>query len=158
MATAHALRWRCVQAITNGIASHPDLGGVQVTSGMPGSDTDAESIFCGDVTGTLTVPLMMAGRKIVDDRFTIRVYATVTGHTDHDTCGQRITEITGAVVDWMQDSLADLSVLLGPETETATEGLISINPAGWESTGPIRTPDDVRALAHIDIDFYARYA
>lgn len=60
-------------ALTTALAAHATLSGVQVENGWPGKRLEREAVWVARVTGSITFPFMMAGRKIRDDEFTVTV-------------------------------------------------------------------------------------
>ena len=53
-----------------------------VSNGWPGRNLERDHVWIDRVTGTVEFPLMMAGRKSRDDKFTVRVIFQASGPGD----------------------------------------------------------------------------
>ena len=91
-----------------GIARSDGTDSVQVLRHEPANMAlEDEVVYFGDTTGDLSVPFMVAGRKVIDDMFTLDVWFAVAspGH-EGDEAQDRAERLANAVADFLQDDPA----------------------------------------------------
>ncbi len=112
---------------------------VQVSHGWPGRDMRHECIWVGNVTGTVEVPSMKAGRKRVHDNFDVDVWVVAGFPGQHDPAAAetRCEELTAYVRDQVADDPhlgglpgltggAKVTLIEGPDSEPTDEGAVAI--------------------------------
>jgi hypothetical protein len=110
------------------------LPGVQVSQGWPGRGIEPEFVAVANVSGTMSLPLMQAGRKPREDDFVISILiGTAKGGRDTiEEVEARALELLAVVEDALADdpSLGEIDGVLwmaiervdGPNSEITTEG------------------------------------
>ena len=143
MATTN-IRWTVTKTLIDLIRAHPSVIGVQVEPGWPG-DTEAEAIWVDELDGEVDMPLMMGGRKIRDDRFTIPFEIRVANRDDLDSTMERLLELVAAI----EDVTADDPTLGG--LDSMPSAVIS-----HERQICARTPDGHIGFAEVVVDVHSR--
>jgi len=120
----------------------PTLYDVQVLWGDETGAPDREHIRLGDVTGTLNIPVMSAGRRYRDDRYALNLYVYVgipglSPQEAEERC-EELCHVIGDVLadDFSLDNLdglvsAELGEFAGPVSYASSEGAVA-----W--AGPLR--------------------
>jgi hypothetical protein len=116
-------RWTVVKAFIDTLREHRLLVGVQVEPGWPGDEMQAELIWITDLTGQISMPFMVAGRKTRDDHFEIPLQIRVSNRANRDDTLSRVIQLVAAVQDILADdpTLGDLDSLVSIGTEEFTE-------------------------------------
>lgn len=145
------MRWVAAKRIVEMIREHPLTAGALVESAMPGDKRillASDTIWLDEIAGTISTPLMMAGRLDTDDMFTIPILWTVRGRLTFDDCNTRLAEIMGIVHDVVVETacLSDL------------DGVVSATPGESEArTTAIETPSDgILGYGIYPVDIHAR--
>lgn len=107
-----------------------------VSHGWPGKNLQRDHVWIDRVTGTITMPFAMAGRKVRDDEFTVRIVfqASAPGDTVADT-DARVESYYAAFEDLLAtdpslesfDGVQDAPTWTaeGPNGEMTDEGAVS---------------------------------
>lgn len=125
------IRWDVTKHLVDRIRDrHP---GLQVEPGWPGDRLEAEAVWVDELDGEVTIPVMTAGRKYRDDKFTIPFEIRVAGKGDLDDTMARLSEIVAGIEDDLADdpALGDFDGLISAEvsSERMTSG--EIRNVGW---------------------------
>lgn len=143
------IRWACAQRLVQMLRATPELVDVQVEPGFPGDKlTRAVSIWLDSPTGTLSVPVMTGGRRMVDDHFRLPFNFRIAGAQDLADAMDRMS----ALIDAAYQPIVD-----GTSTLEDLDGVVSALPG--ELNGPMagETPaDGVLAFASLVVDVHAR--
>jgi hypothetical protein len=147
---ASTVRWDVVEAVVEGLKAHPDLQGVQVEPGYPGETMGLEVVMVADVTGNLDIPILSAGRKTLDDHFTVPVICGVRTEREGGLvyAGRRCSELAGAVLDWFQAN--------GAVIEEVPEVMSIGDTVDLSTIGPARSDDGFRILSTVTLHVHAR--
>lgn len=119
------------------LAGHDNLAGVPVDSGWPGKHLEREHVWIAQVTGAITYPYSMAGRKTRRDTYVMTVIfmAGRAGQTVAE-AEARAQEMWAALDDLSADGEAVGSIdgvlwslhgdtVEGPESEQTDEGAVA---------------------------------
>lgn len=131
MATA-LVRWPICQQFIALLRDQPLLAGVQVEPGWPGDQLAAEAIWVDGMDGQLTLPVMMAGRKIVDDKFLLTIVFHVTNRTDLYDTQNRLSEMVSAALNVIQNDpgLDNFDGVLDSDPPTIRGPVAALSPEG----------------------------
>ena len=91
-----------------GIARTDGSDSVQVLHHEPATmNLEDEVVWFGETTGDVSVPFMVAGRKVLDDSFTVEVWFAVAnpGNEGHE-ARVRAERLASGVADFLQDDPA----------------------------------------------------
>jgi hypothetical protein len=120
---------------------------VPVDPGDPGDKQEREHVWVETIAGTREVAFLEAGRKTIDDQFTITfVFAVMNpGATVHDATG-RAEQMGYALEDVLADdpSLGDL------------DGLVWAKAGRWDGPVHFLIPDGAMSVVMADVDCRAR--
>lgn len=110
-----------------------DLDGVQVEPGWPGDTLKDEAVWVDELDGELVIPVMSAGRKYRDDKFTVPFEIRVTGKKDLDATMSRLSVIVAAIEDVLADDpgLDGLDGLIAAEVTAERMTAGEIANTGW---------------------------
>lgn len=131
-----SVRWQTANQIVELLRLRPPMAGVAVEPGWPGDKfVKAEMVWIDHIAGTSEIPVMTAGRKQRDDKFTIHLLTRVAGYKSLDDTVTRLSEIMGAVEDILADdpTLADFPSIVSAELDTGdtTTGVTPEGPLGF---------------------------
>jgi hypothetical protein len=98
--TVPALR----SALLAALQARPALASVQVEFSHPGDTDENETVYLGEVRGSSTIPVLRAGRKVREERYTIDVWIDVAA--DGPTA-EGASERAYALYGELEDILAD---------------------------------------------------
>ena len=121
------------------------LPGVQVEAGWPGDREKPETVYAGVVEGTLDDTLILAGRRIYDDNFTVPFEIRCTAK-DMDTCRSRLSALVAGLHEVMAGN---------PTLDEEVPGVLSAHLAQL-TTFVGRSPEGPRGYATQDIAVHAR--
>jgi hypothetical protein len=144
------VRWDVVEAVVEGLKAHPVLQGVQIEAGYPGDTLGAEVVMVADLNGNLDIPIMSAGRKTLDDHFTVPIMVGVRSEREGGLTyvGRRCNELTDAVLDWVQANGAVIE---------AVPAVMSVGDTiDLATAGPARSDDGFRILSTVTLHVHAR--
>lgn len=128
-----SIRSKTKRRLQDLLEAKPDLFGVQILRGWDEQAPEREHIRIGDASGTLSIPVMTAGRKHRDDRYTISLYvfAGVPGRGAEE-AEERLEELVHVIGDVLADdhTLGELDGLVsaemgeyaGPKSDPTPEG------------------------------------
>lgn len=143
-----SVRTSVVEAITSRLV---DILGddVKIDPGLPGKTVHREHIFVPVVTGTRDFVFIEAGRKTVDDQFTITFVFSVAwkGRTSVE-AGHRCEELSDALLDVLA---------LDPGLGDDVPELIHIQPGTFDGPELENTNEGVIAFIRADVEVHARY-
>lgn len=115
------------------------LDGVLVEPGWPGDRATDEIVWIDELDGDVVIPVMTAGRKHRDDRFTIPFEIRVAGKGDLDSTMCRVAEILAAIEDEFADDpgVDEFTGLIDAvvDSERMTGGEIA--NTGWVGFGEV---------------------
>lgn len=131
------LRTRVRDEILARLAAQSDLEGVKIDPGLPGKNIEREHVFVARITGQRNVAFLEAGRKTIDDDFTISfIFWVANPGSDTLEADDRVEQMSMCLLDVLADdpSLGDLDGLMwateaqteGPDPELTDEGAVSI--------------------------------
>lgn len=153
MVATSSIRTRVRDEIISRLNEHPNLLGsdghrVTVSPGLVGGDVEREHVFVARISGRRQVAFLEAGRKTVEDDFTISfVFMTATPGADTLSADDRVEQMSVALSDVLADdpALGDLDGLMW-----AVEA---------EANGPDHqlTDDGAVGFMHVDVECKARY-
>lgn len=95
------VRQEVAQDILDGVRHLPACAGVQFEFGYPGDEARGELVWLAGVTGTITMPLMSAGRKPRDDLFELLYRVQIQGKRTTELCFERLSGVVGAFDDYL---------------------------------------------------------
>lgn len=117
----------------------PDLEGVRIDPGLPGKNIEREHVFVASITGRREVAFLQAGRKTIDDTFTISfIFWVANPGSDTLEADDRAEQMSMCLLDvlaedpglgtleaegldWAVEAQAE-----GPDNELSDEGAVSI--------------------------------
>ena len=153
MVATSSVRTRVRDEIVRRLNQHdnllgPDGNRVPISPGLVGGDAEDEHVFVVGIRGRRQVAFLEAGRKTVEDDFTISfVFQAATPGADTLEAGDRVEQMAVALADVLADdpSLGDLDGLMW-----AVES---------EANGPDHQLTDEGAIGfmHVDVECKARY-
>lgn len=131
------LRTRVRDEIIARLAIQPDLEGVKIDSGLPGKNIEREHVFVARIAGQRRVVFLQAGRKTIEDVFTITfIFWVANPGNDTLEADDRAEVMAMCLLDVLAEdpSLGDLEGLMsaveaqaeGPDNELTDEGAVSI--------------------------------
>lgn len=122
---------------------------VQVDPGLPSKTVLREHVYVPRVTGTRDFVFIQAGRKTVDDQFTITFLfmAAPKGYTALE-AGARCEEMTDALLDVLA---------LSPGLDNDIPEIIDIQPGTFDGPEIENTNEGVVAFIRADVDVHVRY-
>lgn len=109
------------------------LDGVQVEAGWPGDTLKSEAVWIDQLDGEVTIPVMTAGRKYRDDRFTVPFEVRVAGKASLDATMTRLAVIVAEIEDVLADDpgLDTLDGLISAEVSEERMTAGEIANTGW---------------------------
>lgn len=135
MATS-SIRWTFAKELVALIAGAESMGTVLVRSSRPGDTelTDEMVYVRMPITGEVSLPVGVGGRKPRDDRFTVTLQVAVT-RPSVDEAMVRLEEMVADVCDLLADdpSLGDIDGVLSAEISSATVGADTYADGVWAS-------------------------
>ena len=153
MVATSSIRTRVRNEIISRLNNHPALLGqdgqrVPISPGLVAGDAEREHVFVVRTAGRRQVAFLEAGRKTIEDDFTISfVFMAATPGADTLEADDRVEYMSTALSDVLADdpSLGDLDGLMW-----ATEA---------EANGPDHqlTDDGAIGFMHVDVECKARY-
>lgn len=154
MATNHSIRTTTVTRMFELLAAGPamlkdDGTRVPTTPGEPGAEVEREHVFVVlPIRGDRHIVFMEAGRKTVEDNFTIPVLfqSAVPGASLEECCAR---------VEAMSNDLLD--VLANDPTLGELDGLMWANEATTEGPDAYQTDEGAVAFWRTDVECKARY-
>lgn len=153
MVATTSIRTRVRNEILRRIALKPALDGVTITPGLPGKAIEREHVFVPRITGERKVRFMEAGRKTVDDDFTITVvFMTAQPGAGIDESDDRVEQMGGALEDVLADDPG-----LNDENDQPMDGLMWAVSARWDGPDHELTDEGAVSFLRADIDCKARY-
>lgn len=147
MATT-GIRWLFAQTLVAAIAADSRIGSAVVAPGWPGDKiATAETVYVGQMTGDLEIPVFQAGRKQRRDTFTVPVWIYVRGRQSLDDAGIRVAELVAVVEDALADdpNLSDL------------DGLDAAEVTSIQGPETVHLPEFIAGAALVTITAVARY-
>lgn len=158
MAATTSIRTRVRDEIIARLAEQPALAGadghtVTITPGLPGGTIELEHVFVVRITGTRSVKFLEAGRKTVEDDFTITfVFMTATPGADTLEADDRVEVMSSALEDVLAEDPA-----LADTDGTPLDGLMWAVAGTWDGPDHELTPDGAAAVMRCDVEVKARY-
>lgn len=133
----NTIRWDVTQHLVRQIRDRfPEI---QVEPGWPGDLLAAEAVWVDQLDGEVSIPVLSAGRKYRDDRFTIPFEIRVAGKGTLDATMTRLSEIVAGIEDDLADDpgLGTFDGLISAEitSERMTAG--EIRNVGWIGFGEV---------------------
>jgi hypothetical protein len=149
MTATKSVRTAVIDALVTALKAKPVLANIQTSEGWPGKSLEHESVWVGKVTGLITFPLMMAGRKIRDDHFTVTIIfmSGNPGDTISD-ANDRVETYYGALEDIFADD----------QTLGSLDGVLSILLDQVEGPRGAFTDEGATSYITADIAVHARYS
>ena len=131
------IRWDVTKHLIDIIRTQ--FNDLQIEPGFPGDRLEAESVWIDELDGEIEIPVMSAGRKYRDDRFTIPFEIRVAGKSDLDSTMERLAEIVAGIEDVMADDpgLDDFDGLLSAEVASERMTAGELKGAGWVGFGEV---------------------
>lgn len=135
MATS-SIRWAFAKQLVDLIAGAESMSPVLVKSSRPGDTeiTDEMVYLAMPITGTVSLPVGVGGRKPRDDRFDLRL-AVAVSRQSIDEAMTRLEEIVADVCDLLAEdpSLGDFDGVLSAEVSATTVGADTYADGVWGS-------------------------
>jgi hypothetical protein len=153
-----SIRTRVRDELIARLNAHPALVGtdgqrVPVSPGLPGKNIEREHVFVVQITGQRQVRFLEAGRKTIDDEFTITwVFMTAQPGAETLEADDRVEQMGGA----LEDVLADDPGLSDAQGEPM-DGLLWAVSARWDGPDHELTDEGAAGFLRADVDCKARY-
>lgn len=154
---ATSIRTKVRDEIIRRLNNHPDLVSpdgqrVPISPGLPGKAVEREHVFVVRITGEREVAFMEAGRKTVNDEFTISfVFMTAEPGAEVLEATDRVEQMAGALEDILAD---DPALSTGGEP---LDGLMWAVSARWDGPDHELTDEGAAGFLRADVDVRARY-
>lgn len=127
---------------------------VPVTPGLPGRTIEREHVFIAQVAGTRSVAFLEAGRKTIDDEFTITfVFMTSNPGADALEATDRVEVMATALEDVLADDPG-----LNDAQGAPMDGLMWATTGRWDGPEHELTDEGAVGFIRADVDVRARYA
>jgi hypothetical protein len=142
MVATASIRTAVRDEILTRLRAHPSMvsadgSAVPCDPGLPGERVEREHVFVVKTTGARNVVFLEAGRKTIEDNFTITfAFWTSTPGLETLEADDRVEQLSNALLDVLADdpALGDLDGLMwaveascdGPDAELTPEGAYSI--------------------------------
>lgn len=124
-----------------------------IAPGLPGKMIEREHVFVARITGRREVRFLEAGRKTVEDDFTITfVFMTSLPGATTLEVDDRVEVMSGA----LEDVLADDPALSDDQGEPL-DGLMWAVAGTWDGPDPELTDDGAVSFLRADVECKARY-
>lgn len=131
-----SIRWTFATQLIDVIAGAETMGTALVKTSRPGDTeiTDEMVYVRMPITGEVSMPVGVGGRKPRDDRFTVTLVVAVTRQTV-DEAMVRLEEMIADVCGLLADdpSLGDIDGVLSAEVSSVTDGADTYADGVWAS-------------------------
>jgi hypothetical protein len=126
---------------------------VPITPGLPGDKIEREHVFVARITGTRKVTFLQAGRKTIEDDFTITFVfmVSIPGATTLE-ADDRVEVMASALEDVLADDPA-----LADAQGVPLDGLLWAVAGTWDGPDHELTSDGAVSFMRCDVDCKARY-
>lgn len=158
MTATTSIRTRVRDELITRMNAHAALvtaGGLRVpiSPGLPGRAIEREHVFVAQITGERKVAFLEAGRKTIEDDFTITfVFMAAQAGTTVLEATDRVEVMAGALEDILADDPA-----LGDAQGVPLDGLMWAVTARWDGPDHELTDDGAVGFLRADVDVKARY-
>lgn len=142
-------RWTVASALLDQIREHELVpASVSVTGPWPGDNIKPEAVWIESMEGTLSNPVMSAGRRQRDDNFDITLIVRVAGKATGDACLDRLEELVGAVEEAAATASSVLEEIDGVVSVDAPEAdyFAREMQTGFVGTGQVIVPVHTRLV------------
>lgn len=95
------IRKDVAEDILSGVGALPACSGVQFEFGFPGDETRGELVWLSTVDGSITMPLLSAGRKPRDDTFRLVYRVQIQEKRTIALTFDRLVAVVGAFDDYL---------------------------------------------------------